>query len=96
MPEILRIIKRNYEILRSYGEIERDTEIFVNKEKIMEKGFNFKFFTSIDDTDEPYRYCFEKGFRVIGDYVYIKDDLTQAEITVKQESGKNQRPFPLI
>ena len=76
IPEILKIIKRNYEILLSFGAIEEGSEIFLPKETLLKKGFNFKFFTSIDSKKE-YQYCFERGWRELAGAVYIKDDLKQ-------------------
>jgi hypothetical protein len=80
MPEILKVIRRNYEILLSYGEIESGTEIFVKKIALEEKGFNFKFYTSVDFNNEQYRFCFERGWKEVDGTVYIRDDLGQAAI----------------
>lgn len=76
MPEILKIIKRNYEILLSFGAIEEGSEIFIPKETLLKKGFNFRFFTSIDER-KKYFYCFERGWREVFESIYIRDDLTQ-------------------
>lgn len=79
MPEILKIIKKNYEILLSYGAMDEDTEFVVSKENLQQKGFNFNFFTSIDSKME-YCYCMERGWRQSDQTIFIKEDLGQARI----------------
>ena len=84
MPEILRIIKRNYEILRSIGEIQADSEIFLEKKSARLNGFDFRFYTSVKQypNDGLYHFCFERGWKEIEGIIYIKDDLGQANTKV--------------
>lgn len=76
MPEILKIIKKNYEILLSYGAIDENTEFVVSKDNLLQKGFNFRFFTSYDSINE-YHFCFERGWCDLEGTIYIKEDLNQ-------------------
>ena len=81
MPEILRIIRRNYEILQSLGNIPDGSQIFLPKTALLQKGLDFRFYTSVKDNgEERYSYCFERGWRESDGTVYIQDDFKQAEI----------------
>lgn len=82
LPEILKIIKRNYELLQSYyhGTIEADTAVRIKTESFLTGGFNPKFFTSIKKIHgETWRFCFERGFIIGEKYCYVRDEHSQAE-----------------
>lgn len=83
LPEILKIIKNNYAILKSYGPLE-DTRSFIEVERneLVSKGFNFKFFTSTTTYhQDEYKFCFERGWTECGYHrIIIKEDLHQIKI----------------
>ncbi|SDD66704.1 hypothetical protein [Pedobacter soli] len=83
-PEIFRIIKKNYEILKKGRErpLDDNETIFTNTIDIMAQGFNPKFFTSITkDKSGMQWYCvFEMGFSIGDEYIYIKDFPEQGEV----------------
>ncbi|MCR8556923.1 DUF2116 family Zn-ribbon domain-containing protein [Mucilaginibacter sp. BJC16-A38] len=66
LPEIFKIIKRNYEILQGYSlkGLHEDEAIFTDTWRLKEQGFNFKFFTSqvIERDGERINCCFEFGW----------------------------------
>lgn len=84
LPEILKIIKNNYAILKSYGPL-KDSEYIIEVERteLLRKGFNFKFFTSTaQHHNNQYKFCFERGWTECGyDYITIREDLHQIKIT---------------
>lgn len=45
----------------------------VNKSTLLEKGFNFKYFTHIYTTPkrETYYYCYEYGYKPVGNVAYF-------------------------
>ncbi len=62
VPEVLKIIRNNYKILRSYHP---GTDYYENvlTEDLLEKGFNFRFFTSVaQEKDNLWRFCFDLGW----------------------------------
>jgi len=81
--EILKIIKRNYEILKSYQKakfIEGET-IYFKKEDLEKDGVNQNFFTSIwIDRDQIWKFCFERGWMISGDFCYVTDRDEQIQI----------------
>jgi hypothetical protein len=84
LPEILKIIKNNYNILKSYGPLE-DPRSFIEVERseLVRKGFNFKFFTSTSKSHtEELKFCFERGWTESGYHlIIIREDLHQIKIT---------------
>jgi len=65
LPEIFRIIKNNYAILKTFN-IPADTEVtawFEDKKDLVDSGYNFKFLTSsfTDSSGNIFRCCFEYG-----------------------------------
>jgi predicted nucleic acid-binding Zn ribbon protein len=65
LPEIFRIIKNNYAILKGF-ELVHDTELtywMEDKKVLTDTGYNFKFFTSIhaDNSGNIFHCCFEYG-----------------------------------
>ncbi|MBS1504853.1 MAG: hypothetical protein JST32_22525 [Bacteroidetes bacterium] len=63
LPEIFRIIKRNYEILKGLGPLGPDEGILVEKGGVKDYGIDPRFFTSIYiDGDQIWRFCFERGW----------------------------------
>ena len=85
MPEIFRIIKRNYEILKRGWErpMEENESIMKDTTELIAKGFNPKFFTSITTEKNGMTwYCiFEMGFAMGDKYTFVKDFPDQANIT---------------
>jgi len=82
LPEILRIIKRNYQILQSmrHGPLEEGLQVYMPVKELIKEGFNFKYFTSIyEDEDGLWRFCFERGWREVDEYFFIQDRPEQAE-----------------
>jgi len=76
LPEILRIIKRNYQILKSKGPgpMDKYFQLIIPVEELVNEGFNFKYFTSIYFFgNELWRFCFERGWRKDDEYFYIQD-----------------------
>jgi len=82
-PEIFRIIKKNYEILKQGfpGQIEEkyytvcDTEVFVNS------GINLKFYTSSFESSDKQWYCiFDRCYSINLEDTMIMDVPEQAEI----------------
>jgi len=91
LPEIIRVIKQNYELLKAEArrEIEFNEEVYLELDKMLQKGFNPKFFTSIlEEKGVTWRFCFERGWRVIDTTIYIRDLPEQAEVL-----KKDGRPF---
>lgn len=83
MPEIIRIIKRNYEILKRWNRpFEQNESGFTNTKNLIADGFNPKFFTSIikDEYGREWRCIFERGFSVDSELTEIRDFPKQAEI----------------
>jgi len=84
LPEIFRIIKRNYEILQRY-ELDKmpiGRIILMDKNDLIEAGFNFRFCTSIyyKTGSIPWKFCFELGWQEFDDGVELIYWRDQAEI----------------
>ena len=47
IPEIFRVIKRNYEILKAQGSLGQDEQFYFDAKILADEGFNFNFCTSI-------------------------------------------------
>lgn len=84
MPEIFRIIKRNYEILKSItvGEaLEINTRIQIPAEELIKKGLNIKFYTSSYTDDQgTWKFCFERGWLMDMEDFQIRDRPEQARV----------------
>lgn len=81
--EILNIIKRNYQILKSYQKVKLvDGErIYFNKEDLEKDGLNQNFFTSIwIENDQIRKFCFERGWTISGDLCLVTDRDEQVRI----------------
>ncbi|WP_146202860.1 hypothetical protein [Pedobacter paludis] len=82
-PEIFRIIKRNYEILKkAYPNPMKDNENgMIDSPLLKQKGFNPKFFTSvlIDAGGQPWHCVFEMGFITGDKSTLVKDFPQQAQ-----------------
>ena len=67
LPEVFRIIKKNYEILQSLHleTLKREEHCHVETKLLLAKGMNFKFFTSqyIDRDGTRFNCCFELGWQ---------------------------------
>lgn len=69
--EIIRIIKNNYRLLKSGG-LESGITAFQPIKNLLERGFNPGFFTSIrEEEGDVYHFCFECGFRISGENIFI-------------------------
>jgi predicted nucleic acid-binding Zn ribbon protein len=83
MPEIFRIIKKNYEILKSLtkGEpLEWKHTTYAKVVELKQKGFDPQFCTSIRiERDGIWKFCFERGWLMneAGAYYTIIDSMEQ-------------------
>lgn len=84
LPEIFRIIKRNYEILQDIGATNIKSKKYyrVSREQLMKDGFNFRFCTSAcsDRDNAIWKFCFEYGWQEMGGDVLLGYWNDQAEI----------------
>ena len=83
LPEIFKIIKRNYEILQTYHpeELHPDASIYFDIKDLKDQGFNFKFFTSTGEIrGELYYFCFDIGWLRSGDLCFLVYRPDQAKI----------------
>lgn len=84
MPEILRIIKRNYELLKSTNRhpMEENEGVFMPIGEFNNLGIDTRFYTSrVTDKDGEIWYClFERGYRTDEKYAYLQDFPGQAKI----------------
>lgn len=84
MPEILRIIKRNYELLKSTNRnpMEENEGVFMSIGEFNNLGIDTRFYTStVIDKDGLIWYClFERGYRTDKTYAYLQDFPGQAKI----------------
>lgn len=83
LPEILKVIKRNYQILKSTNKslLNYNERISVPISELNAKGFNFKFITSIHkDSEELWMFCFERGYRIEGSHCIILDRPSQIQL----------------
>jgi len=84
LPEIFKIIKKNYEILQSY-DLEKTPMgriVLMDKNELIEEGFNFRFCTSVHykQGNIPWKFCFELGWQEYGNGVELVLWQDQAEI----------------
>lgn len=96
LPEILKIIKRNHEILKSY-QLEHSPYgaiISVHRSELLNKGYHFKFFTSLhrDKSGNLWKYCFDYGIK---EYAYGVSE-TYCDITYKLEQIDVENPDTYI
>ncbi|ALL07105.1 hypothetical protein AQ505_17405 [Pedobacter sp. PACM 27299] len=81
LPEIFKIIKNNHEILKTYQPAEfseQSSTEGISRQELLAKGFNFRFFTSIqrDTFGEYWKFCFDYGWRENGyDYCSLSHDI---------------------
>jgi hypothetical protein len=83
LPEIFKIIKRNYGILQTHHpeKLHPDERISFDIADLKADGFNFKFFTSTDEIDgEAYKFCFDIGWLRSGDLCLLVYRPEQAKI----------------
>lgn len=83
LPEIFKIIKRNYEILQTHHpeKLRPDEGMFFDIADLKDDGFNFKFFTSTGEIDgEVYKFCFDIGWLRSGDLCLLVYRPEQAKI----------------
>jgi len=84
MPEILRIIKRNYELLKSLhrNAFQEDEFIHMPVADFKELGIDTRFYTSIltDNDGKTWNCIFERGYYLDQKHTYVQDFPQQAEI----------------
>jgi hypothetical protein len=83
LPEIFKIIKNNYRILKSYAHktLDPDVQLYFPAKDLISDGINVNYFTSIyQDGAELWRFCFERGWRIDGDTCYVRDIPEQANL----------------
>lgn len=84
-PDFIRqintILKRNYKILTSQG-LDRDGPKSVSRYKLLDEGFNFRYFTSTLTTKSgDYRFIYDYGWRELEDEkVMVVNNPKQVEI----------------
>lgn len=78
---INNILKRNYRIL---GELNPNGKANVSKLRLIEKGFNFSYFTSIYTNREgkTYYFCYDRG------YLHIENDYCM--LVVRDKNKKRE------
>jgi hypothetical protein len=84
IPEIFRIIKKNYEILRSYdAPHQKDSFIWLeDKTELLKQGYNDKFYTNsyAEPSGPTWHCCFEIGVSIGDSGAFIKYLPEQAEL----------------
>jgi predicted nucleic acid-binding Zn ribbon protein len=85
LPEIFKIIKRNYELLKALGPPASDTQVWIRNGYPEDEGINPKFFTSVyQEGDILWRFCFDYGWRIYeGGGWNIYRQSAQADITCR-------------
>lgn len=66
------ILKKNRKLLEAVGGVDGKGKI--SKQKLMEKGFNFKYFTQMHTTQKGsvYKLCYEYAYLLIeNDFVFV-------------------------
>ena len=60
--QVINVLRRNYKILQRYNAVEDNR--LVSRQELIERGFSFKFFTSIYQTQKGdiYKYVFDHGW----------------------------------
>jgi hypothetical protein len=67
LPEIFKIIKKNYEILKSYGRIPDQCALLIDA-PTKQEGINSNFCTSVlIENGLMWKFCFERGWREFDD-----------------------------
>lgn len=98
LPEIFKIIKRNYEILQSLGteKLEYGSYSSVSINYLKKQGFNFRFCTSIHEGEraQVWKFCFEYGWLEGVDDVTLAFWEDQAEIEKPRRPSKGIPEFP--
>ena len=87
-PEIFRIIKKNYQLLKACKPPQLDSNgyIFGPLSEMLELGFDPKFCTSVLERDgETWKFCFECGFRISEGYIAMAEHPEQAAIDKQPE-----------
>lgn len=81
IPEIFKIITRNYAILQSFGALQ-EGEHYLIKQSLSKTGINLKFFTSTQqEGDSTWYFCFERGWHILSeDQFELKDDKSQLDL----------------
>lgn len=70
MRHVNNILRRNRRILQ---ELSPEGKISVHRDKLVDKGFNFNYFTSIykNKKGDIYHYCYEYGYVPSGENFYL-------------------------
>jgi predicted nucleic acid-binding Zn ribbon protein len=81
LPEIFRIIKNNYKILKSFGTIEPGSGIASLQKTLKEEGIDTRYFTSIYMEGKIlWKFCFERGWHENENGYEIMDRPEQVEV----------------
>ena len=83
IPEILRVIKRNYQILLTHFNFESDPGVIIGTtiENLKELGFNDKFCTSVEEENgQLWKFCFDRGWCSIGEEVWVRRNPNNARL----------------
>lgn len=76
IPEIIKIIKRNYEILKSLPSmVESKVKDYIPRDVLKEHGVDTRFYTStyVDHEGKIWHCVFERCYLKGANYVHIKD-----------------------
>ncbi len=82
LPEVIKAIKRNYEILVGY-QLQEGKEITVKAEELRKKGFKRQFCTNVNDYDKRriWKCCMDLCWFEVGEnYVYLTRMTSQGSI----------------
>lgn len=98
LPEILKIIKRNHEILKTYKLEQSDPgdTITVSRSELLNKGYHFKFFTSLGMymKGKIWKFCFDYGIKE-GSYS-LADHYCEITYNLKQIDTGNANTFIML
>jgi predicted nucleic acid-binding Zn ribbon protein len=76
MRNVNNKLRKNYRIL---SELNADSKSKTTKTKLMSKGFDFEFFTSVyvTKTANTYYFLYDQGYRILEDdyYMLVKKDI---------------------
>ncbi len=76
MRNVNNKLRKNYRIL---SELNTDGKSKTTKSKLLSKGFDFEFFTSmyVTKTENTYYFLYDQGYRILEDeyYMLVKKDI---------------------
>lgn len=78
--EIIRTIKRNYQLLKT-SDLPEGTMTYQPVNDLLNKGFNPNYFTSTKEIDgDLYHFCFEQGFRISDGQIFVIERKEQIQL----------------